>query len=184
VEGAAEALEALQLGRRHRLAARVSPERQNRERERGVETGLVTAADRDLPKVEEHPVVEVPLIHVAPDLGFVGRQPLTRGLRVEDEGMADHVGRREVGLSSRCPELLEIFALREAENVLDQAAENRFREDLLVRATSRAGDVIAVRADASKLLVDTAIVVEALPQCFEPGLLVKGESRHCLDSNA
>jgi hypothetical protein len=75
-ESVAEAQKGLVFGAGHRLAASELPERQQSERQALVLSRFRPRVDAQLGEVEEHAVVQRPLIDVGADLKNVGRELL------------------------------------------------------------------------------------------------------------
>lgn len=158
-ERRAERCEAVVFRAGHRLSARLLPERKHRERERGVVTGSGPAEDAHLPQVEQDPEVESALVHVRADLRLVPCEVLVRA-RVEHEGVRDQVVRSEVRLPSGLSELLEVGAAGEPEHPLDDRAQDRLGQDLLVGTLPGDSEIAGEILCAAKLLEDRPVVVD------------------------
>jgi hypothetical protein len=128
----AEANEASDLVDVQSLAVRDLPQPLNVERESRVVPAHPASIHPQLAQVEQHPVVEMPLVDVGTDLAFVDVEILRRALRVEHEAVRDEVDRREVRLQAAAPALREVGVRRKTEHAFDDGRQDGLGQHLLV----------------------------------------------------
>lgn len=131
------------------------------------------AVDAQLFEVEQHAVVQVPLVDVGADLPFVVAELLRRRFGVEHEAVGDEVHRCEVWLEPAAAELREVRIGSEAEDPLEESGKQRFGQELLVLARPCAVEVVAQRTSAVELLEQSATLVD---DPLEPADLVRNRS--------